>query len=68
MAAESGSTNVASTIAPQPGPSIASKYKVVFLGDAFVGKTCLINKFIYDNFDPNYQVSRHIHQIGHDRN
>ena len=56
MGAESRSTNVASGIAAAPSSSIASKYKVVFLGDAFVGKTCLINKFIYDTFDPNYQV------------
>ena len=37
-------------------PAIASKYKIVFLGDAFVGKTCLINRFIYDTFDVGYQV------------
>jgi hypothetical protein len=55
MVAESGSTNVPSSIAA-PTSSIASKYKVVFLGDAFVGKTCLINKFIYDSFEPSYQV------------
>ncbi len=57
MAAESGSTNVPSAIAGPSAASIASKYKVVFLGDAFVGKTCLINKFIYDTFDSNYQVT-----------
>lgn len=39
-----------------PSPGIASKYKIVFIGDAFVGKTCLINRFIYDTFDPGYQV------------
>jgi len=38
------------------GPSIASKYKVVFLGDASVGKTCLINRFINDTFEPDYKV------------
>ncbi len=36
--------------------TIASKYKIVFMGDAFVGKTCLINRFIYDTFDVGYQV------------
>ena len=36
--------------------SIASKYKVVFLGDACVGKTCLINRFINDDFEDDYRV------------
>eukprot|EP00826_Nyctotherus_ovalis_P055101 TRINITY_DN7295_c0_g1_i9.p2 TRINITY_DN7295_c0_g1~~TRINITY_DN7295_c0_g1_i9.p2 ORF type:complete len:218 (-),score=83.25 TRINITY_DN7295_c0_g1_i9:79-732(-) len=34
-----------------------SKYKIVLVGDAFVGKTCLINRFIYDTFDMSYQVT-----------
>jgi GTPase SAR1 family protein len=42
---------------PAPSSSLPSKYKIVFLGDTFVGKTCLINRFMYDTFNENYQVS-----------
>ncbi len=51
MEGESASHNAGAS-----SPGIASKYKIVFLGDAFVGKTCLINRFIYDTFDVGYQV------------
>merc|ERR1719261_2198768 len=34
-----------------------AKYKLVFLGDQSVGKTCLINRFVYDSFDKNYQAT-----------
>ena len=27
------------------------KYKLVFLGDQSVGKTCIINRFMFDTFD-----------------
>ncbi len=30
-----------------------TKYKIVFLGDQSVGKTSIINRFIYDNFPGN---------------
>ena len=48
--------------APEPEPespvasALPSKYKIVFLGDTYVGKTCLINRFMYDTFSDNYQV------------
>ena len=32
------------------------KYKIVFLGDQSVGKTSIINRFIFDNFTGNEQV------------
>ena len=33
------------------------KYKLVFLGDIYVGKTSIINQFMYENFDNNYQAT-----------
>ena len=48
---------VEQTPEPPPTTSLPSKYKIVFLGDTFVGKTCLINRFMYDTFNENYQVS-----------
>ena len=32
------------------------KCKIVFLGDQSVGKTSIINRFIFDNFTGNEQV------------
>lgn len=32
----------------------ATKYKIVFLGDLSVGKTSIINQFMYGTFDPNH--------------
>lgn len=37
--------------------SSLAKYKLVFLGDQGVGKTCIINRFVYDSFDKNYQAT-----------
>ncbi|KAJ8599447.1 hypothetical protein CTAYLR_008034 [Chrysophaeum taylorii] len=34
-----------------------AKYKLVFLGDQGVGKTCIINRFVYDSFDKTYQAT-----------
>merc|ERR1712153_46606 len=34
-----------------------AKYKLVFLGDQGVGKTCIINRFVYDSFDKSYQAT-----------
>jgi GTP-binding protein EngB required for normal cell division len=38
----------------ETGP--AMKCKIVFLGDQSVGKTSIINRFIFDNFTGNEQV------------
>ena len=38
-------------------PDPKAKYKLVFLGDQGVGKTCIINRFVYDSFDKNYQAT-----------
>ena len=35
----------------------SSKYKIVFLGDQSVGKTSIINRFIYDTFEDVYQAT-----------
>jgi GTPase SAR1 family protein len=43
-------------VEPAASSSLPSKYKIVFLGDTYVGKTCLINRFMYDTFNENYQV------------
>mmetsp|Transcript_17426 Transcript_17426/g.24604 ORF Transcript_17426/g.24604 Transcript_17426/m.24604 type:complete len:239 (+) Transcript_17426:110-826(+) len=41
------------------GSSLAplAKYKLVFLGDQSVGKTSIITRFMYDNFDRHYQAT-----------
>jgi len=33
------------------GSNVAQKHKLVFLGDQSVGKTSIINRFIFDTFD-----------------
>ena len=50
MVEENGASNSVSC------STITSKYKVAFLGDAGVGKTCLISRFINDSFDDDYKV------------
>jgi Ras-related protein Rab-6A len=41
------------------------KYKVVFLGDQSVGKTSIIHRFIYDQFEDNYQATIGIDFMSH---
>ena len=36
--------------------AMLSKYKLVFLGDQYVGKTSIITRFMYDTFYSTYQV------------
>ena len=40
------------------GVSNLSKYKLVFLGDQSVGKTSIINRFIFDTFDGRDHVAK----------
>lgn len=44
---------------PSTSSSLAplAKYKLVFLGDQSVGKTSIITRFMYDNFDRHYQAT-----------
>lgn len=49
--AASSSKRPTSTLAP------LAKYKLVFLGDQSVGKTSIITRFMYDNFDRHYQAT-----------
>ena len=46
-----GRVGGASNLAP------LAKYKLVFLGDQSVGKTSIITRFMYDNFDRHYQAT-----------
>ena len=36
------------------------KFKIIFLGDQGVGKSSILNRFVQDKFEPNYQVFYHI--------
>ena len=33
------------------------KYKIIFLGDQGTGKSCILNRFVEDKFDENYQAT-----------
>ena len=33
------------------------KYKIIFLGDQNTGKSCILNRFVEDKFDDNYQAT-----------
>jgi len=46
-----GGRSMATSLAP------LAKYKLVFLGDQSVGKTSIITRFMYDNFDRHYQAT-----------
>jgi hypothetical protein len=50
---------VSAQAAAVPAASIAplAKYKFVFLGDQSVGKTAIIQRFIFSTFDTTYQAT-----------
>lgn len=52
-------TNGNGTNNPPVAPSISplAKYKFVYLGDQFVGKTAIIQRFIFSTFDTTYQAT-----------
>ena len=46
------------------GASIMTvRYKIVFVGDVYVGKTSIMNRFITDQFQEEYDVSKIIQII-----
>lgn len=54
-AKRSSSASAASSASSSLAP--LAKYKLVFLGDQSVGKTSIITRFMYDNFDRHYQAT-----------
>ena len=51
------STNKKTGPTSTTGLAPLAKYKLVFLGDQSVGKTSIITRFMYDNFDRHYQAT-----------
>jgi len=43
--------------------NVSQKYKVVLLGDQSVGKTSIINRFIFDTFDGKDHVSKYLEAV-----
>ena len=56
---EGTSSAGASAAGKKAGGTLAplAKYKLVLLGDQSVGKTSIITRFMYDNFDRHYQAT-----------
>lgn len=40
---------------PDASKATQTKFKIVFLGDMSVGKTCIITQFMFGTFDPTHQ-------------
>ena len=59
MKAPAASSGKRPSAASSSSSSLAplAKYKLVFLGDQSVGKTSIITRFMYDNFDRHYQAT-----------
>mmetsp|Transcript_19867 Transcript_19867/g.25062 ORF Transcript_19867/g.25062 Transcript_19867/m.25062 type:complete len:278 (+) Transcript_19867:165-998(+) len=59
MSGASDTASASSASKKANGTSLAplAKYKLVFLGDQSVGKTSIITRFMYDNFDRHYQAT-----------
>jgi len=57
MSSETTSTAPASKRPSNTSLAPLAKYKLVFLGDQSVGKTSIITRFMYDNFDRHYQAT-----------
>mmetsp|Transcript_1208 Transcript_1208/g.1719 ORF Transcript_1208/g.1719 Transcript_1208/m.1719 type:complete len:249 (-) Transcript_1208:195-941(-) len=55
--AKSGGRRAASSGTGTTSLAPLAKYKLVFLGDQSVGKTSIITRFMYDNFDRHYQAT-----------
>jgi len=45
----------------QANINVSQKYKIVLLGDQSVGKTSIINRFIFDTFDGKDHVLLNLH-------
>ena len=48
---------MAANLTSETSNASASKFKIVFLGDQSVGKTSIIQRFIYDAFDEAYMAT-----------
>ena len=46
-----------STATPAPLNPEIPKYKLIFLGDQAVGKSCILNRFMNDTFSEDYQAT-----------
>ena len=57
MKAPSSGSNAKRPSAASASLAPLAKYKLVFLGDQSVGKTSIITRFMYDNFDRHYQAT-----------
>ncbi len=57
MSKPPGQRDVAAPVAPPQEDIARRKYKVCLVGDAAVGKTSLIRRFVYNDFDDKYLLT-----------